>query len=271
MDRNGGEVVAKHLVFGKRRVTHDQQLIFTRALDTLGGLLHPCILPLMGAGQISGDEGVLFLPYMTHGSLAAVLSTEPKPSWWGPSVVAIMVIGIVMGMRYAHAQGVVHGSLKPNNVLLDGAHHIRICDFGALEWAKAGVAREVPNDAAFYIDQGVPEDEEDDTGFCEDVYAFGLIFYEIMMIGKSSHDVMKRITLNKMLSGIRPDISKDFSEWVRGLIDDCWAPNPKHRPSFETIYQLFEKHHYQIQNGVKQDEVQSYIRYMSELARERSL
>jgi serine/threonine protein kinase len=123
-----------------------------------------------------------------------------------------MVLGTGMGMKHAHSQGVSHGSLKPNNVMLDGAHHIRICDFGAVEWAKAGAVRETPNGAAFDTDQGIADDDEDDNGFAEDVYAFGLMFYEIMMIGKVSHDVMKRITLNKMLRGTRPEISKHFNE-----------------------------------------------------------
>jgi hypothetical protein len=80
MDRDGGEFVAKHMLFIKGRITHDQQVIFTRTLASIAGLTPPCILPFIGSGQISGDEVVLFLPYMTHRSLNAHLNTDPQPS-----------------------------------------------------------------------------------------------------------------------------------------------------------------------------------------------
>ncbi|KAJ7881614.1 kinase-like domain-containing protein [Mycena olivaceomarginata] len=41
-----------------------------------------------------------------------------------------LVNGILSGMEYLHANLVVHGDIKPQNILVDRAHVACICDFG---------------------------------------------------------------------------------------------------------------------------------------------
>jgi serine/threonine protein kinase len=49
---------------------------------------------------------------------------------WTLILKAIAVAGIVLGMEFLHSVGLIHGFLKPNNVLFDEYHRIRIADFG---------------------------------------------------------------------------------------------------------------------------------------------
>jgi tRNA A-37 threonylcarbamoyl transferase component Bud32 len=259
LDRNGREYVAKFFTFIKGRISHDQQMNFAKTAESLQGLTHPRLLRFIGSSQIGDDSAMILMPFTPSGSLADLLNTNPKPPWWTPTAVVIIFIGIILGMEYAHSQEINHGSLKPRNILLDGEHNIMISDFGAAQWERAGVRREVQQDAVLYVDQGGYEDDEDQNGFAADVYSFGVILYEIMMTGRGPADVLRRIALNKILSGTRPELPRDFNQWVRDLVDDCWSPNPKQRPPFQKIMQIFEKEHFVIASGVNVSEVEAVI------------
>jgi serine/threonine protein kinase len=191
------------------------------------------------------------------------MNQNPRPAWWNSTTITIILVGIVLGMADAHKNKVVHGSLKPNNILLDGEHLVKISDFGALEWQRAGISREVATDALLYIDQSPDDDDDDDLGFERDVYSFGIILYEILMVGKGLHDVIKRIALNKILSGTRPDIPDTFTDWVSNLIDDCWAAHPKQRPTFNRIFTILSERKFQLLKDVKVEEVQNFVTRIS--------
>jgi serine/threonine protein kinase len=80
--------------------------------------------------------------YSRNGSLKDVLSA--RPLWWTPTAKAITVAGIVLEMKFLHSFGLIHGSLKPSNVLFDEYHLIQIADFGRSrhDWrASAATAR----------------------------------------------------------------------------------------------------------------------------------
>jgi serine/threonine protein kinase len=257
LERNGREYVAKLLTFTRGRISNDEQMVFTQTVENLKGLVHPCILRFVGSSQNGNDSGMILMAYLPCGSLAEVLNSDPKPGWWNGTSMMIIVIGIVLGMMEAHKKGICHGNLKPSNVLLDGEHLVRVSDFGSLEWEKAGVKKELRNE--FYADQGMVEDDDEDVDIERDVYSFGMILYELEMLGKGLPDVIKRIAFNKILSGTRPELPRDLKDWIRDLIDDCWDLNLKHRPSFERIFGVLRDHNFEGFGGVEVGEVENFV------------
>jgi serine/threonine protein kinase len=61
-------------------------------------------------------------------SLAEILSVSPD--WWTPTAKVKAVVGIVLGLRFAHSFGLIHGHLTANNIFFDGDHRVQITDFG---------------------------------------------------------------------------------------------------------------------------------------------
>src|SRR6266436_2946110 len=90
-----------------------------------------------------------------------------------------IALQICAGLREAHAQGIVHRDLKPANIMLDRSGTVKIMDFG--------VARLIQNTGPMtgtivgtpaYM---APEQAElKPIGPCTDIYALGLVLYEMI-------------------------------------------------------------------------------------------
>jgi serine/threonine protein kinase len=143
-------------------------------------------------------------------------------------------------MRYIHSQGIIHRDLKPGNILLSRNFRALISDFGLTRFES----KDSPGtgDTGTYA-YAAPEqlDENSIPTIKLDVFAFGLVVYEIMgsvpVFGEGEYllGVVKRLR-----SGILPDIPVKFGGLMRTLIPRCWSYDPPSRPSFNDIFRDLE-------------------------------
>jgi serine/threonine protein kinase len=100
-------------------------------IENLINLRHPCIAAPIGfvVGIESGSQRELKIVrmYLEGCSLLEVVSVNPI--WWTSTVKAKAVAGIVLGLRFAHSLGLLHGHLTGSNILFDSEHCIQIVDF----------------------------------------------------------------------------------------------------------------------------------------------
>ena len=196
-------------------------------------------------------QGIGFKPFMI------VTEYMPFGSLWdhrtelNSNQQTIIAIGIAHGMRYLHSRNIMHRDLKSPNILLDSWLWPKVADFGL---SKIMTDRESENSEVGTLHWMAPEifDSRQGYGLPVDVYAYGMILYEMLMERlpfselagpKGEHDAaaIKRA----VLAGERPKIDLDPETAVDAipivsLIKDCWKQDPKERPSFETIYEMFE-------------------------------
>ena len=88
-------------------------------------LQHPHILALFDSGEVSG-RAWMALPYIEGGSLRQLLDRQ------GPLPVeeALPLLqGITRALQYAHDRQILHGDIKPENILIDRGHAY-LADFG---------------------------------------------------------------------------------------------------------------------------------------------
>lgn len=98
---------------------------FAREIQLLARLQHPHIVPVLGTGVAEGLPYYL-MPYIEGESLGARLQREgplPVDDVWR------LLRELLDALAAAHAIGVVHRDMKPDNVLL-AAQHAMITDFG---------------------------------------------------------------------------------------------------------------------------------------------
>jgi eukaryotic-like serine/threonine-protein kinase len=152
---------------------------FRREIQLAASLQHPHIVPLHAAGQ-AGDLLYYTMPLVEGESLRAKLAREGEL----PVSETIRILADVAdALAYAHAHGVVHRDIKPDNVLLSGKHAV-VTDFGVSKAVSAssggsltslGVALGTP--AYMAPEQAAADPHVDHRA---DLYALGVLGYEML-------------------------------------------------------------------------------------------
>jgi serine/threonine-protein kinase len=152
-----------------RRARFDEeQRILTR-------LQHPAIVPLYHAGETESRAAWFAMEYVdgipiTDHCYAADLSIRQRLA---------LLREVCVAVRAAHTRLVVHGDLKPSNILVDREGRVRLLDFG--------VASRLDSDAPRMTGRlltpaySAPERHADDSVSVQaDVYSLGILLFELI-------------------------------------------------------------------------------------------
>ncbi|HEX9292814.1 MAG TPA: serine/threonine-protein kinase [Gemmatimonadales bacterium] len=206
---------------------------FNREIQLSASLQHPHIVPLLAAG---GADDVLYytMPLVEGEALRTRLSREGEL----PVRDTVRILkDVADALAYAHARGVVHRDIKPDNVLLSGQHAV-VADFGvakAVSQAKTesgltsvGVALGTP---AYMAPEQAAGDPNIDAR--ADIYAFGAMAYEMLtgrppFSGMAPHQMLAAHVTEPVvpITDRRPTLPPLLAD----LVMTCLAKNPADRP-----------------------------------------
>ncbi len=211
-------------------------------------LEHPNILPVLEAGEVNGISYITS-PYNPGPSLSRWLRGRPAPV--PPAAAAHLLARLADGVDHAHQRGVIHRDLKPANVLLAPAGPLasgpeapfsateadlladrltpKITDFGLAKLldgqgddTRTGALLGTPRYSA-------PEQVEGrraDIGPAADVYALGVILYEMLTLttpfaASSDLELLRRISGDDAPSPRRhrPDLPCDLESICLKCLD----------------------------------------------------
>ncbi|CAE6418239.1 unnamed protein product [Rhizoctonia solani] len=194
---------------------------------------HPSILELSGV-TIFRDQIAMVSPWVEHGHLRWFLSQHPQANR------CALCIGIADGVDYMHKKGVIHGDMKPENILVSKDHTPKLTDFRNAVISKYTLQFLRSNTTpSMSMRWTAPEilSEETKTTQAGDVYALGMIVFEVMTgilpyDGVREPSIMRRILAGQVPS--RPEAhipaGVDQADRLWSLITSCWAFDPKERP-----------------------------------------
>ena len=205
---------------------------FLREIEIAAHLQHPNILPLLDSGE-AGGRLFYVMPFVEGQSLRDRLTREHEL----PVNEAVrLIVEIVDALAYAHARGVVHRDIKPDNVMLSGRHGL-IADFGVAraissatnpsQITSLGVALGTPS----YMS---PEQATADPAVDHrtDIYAVGVLASELIagtvpFTGTSPQKVLAAHVMETAapLSKHRPGIAPALEQAVM----QCLAKKPADR------------------------------------------
>jgi predicted permease len=154
---------------------------FLKEIGFTTQLYHPHILPLYDAGVAAGQPYYV-TAYMREGSLRDLLARQHRlPA----TQVATLIAGIAAALSHAHAHGILHCDIKPENVLLAG-DHAYLADFGvaravyreAFEWDRPSSLDSSAGTPA-YVSPEQAAGERDLDGR-SDLYSLGCLAFEML-------------------------------------------------------------------------------------------
>src|SRR5207248_780227 len=128
------------------------------------------------------------------------------------------------GLEAAHAAGVVHRDLKPQNIMVEKDGHVVVMDFGI---AHSGQSRGVTQTGAFlgtpeYMSPEQAQTEEVDAR--SDIFSLGLIFYELLtgklpFHGKTVLETMFKRTKERAIPPA--EIEQSIPKGANDIVNKC--------------------------------------------------
>src|SRR5688572_16699463 len=199
-------------------------------------LQHPHILPVFATGDTDG------LPYYTMPFVEGEsLRVRLMRAGAMPIAVAVSILrDVARALEFAHAKGVVHRDVKPDNILLAG-NTATVSDFGI---AKALLASHEATVSAPMTDLGVvigtpqymaPEQATADAALDHrvDLYALGCVAYELIA-GEPPFSGSTASLIRAHIVDTPPPLATkraDVPEALAALVERCLQKDPDDRPA----------------------------------------
>ena len=147
---------------------------FYREAQTAGALTHPNIVTIYDVGE---DLGMSYL-------VMEFVEGETLAQWMKRQRFSVAQIKHViyhggMGLDYAHASGVVHRDVKPDNIIVSTAGLVKVMDFGIARVMESSLTKtgSVIGTPAYMSPEQVNGQKLDARS---DIFSLGVILYELL-------------------------------------------------------------------------------------------
>lgn len=202
---------------------------FTDEAQTLANLNHPGLVSVYDSG-IDGQQPYLVTELVSGWTLGEVLSQERLP------LDEITRIGIDLAdvLGHVHQHGVVHGDVKPSNVLIGRDNRVRLADFGAAR--PAGASRPGYGTPAYLAPEQVRGDR---AGAPADVFALGLVLLEAVT-GRVEYPGGGREAAEARLNR-SPEVPAELPDSLRRALLAMTEPDPQERPTATQVSSMLAR------------------------------
>ncbi|EPD52841.1 hypothetical protein HMPREF1210_01221 [Paenisporosarcina sp. HGH0030] len=152
---------------------------FQREALSATSLTHPNIVNIFDVGE-DGDIHYLVMEFVEGKTLKQYI-TDAAPL--SPNEAVTIMKQLTSAIAHAHQNQIIHRDIKPQNILMDGTHHVKITDFG-IAMALSATSFTQTNSVLGTVHYLSPEQARGGTATKKsDIYALGIVLYELL-IGK---------------------------------------------------------------------------------------
>jgi serine/threonine protein kinase/tetratricopeptide (TPR) repeat protein len=244
-DKSTSQLVAiKRVIPPPGNLAHEYVMWFYKEARALAALNHPNIVRAHDFGQLRDGSPFLAMELVTGASLHDLTHAR-----LGFPVIWSVVDQILAALAHAHARGVIHGDLKPSNVLVepngDDPPTVHVLDFG-LAWLRLDAQDErlsgmKPMEFAPHAGAGTPgymapeqiQHEMHHVCGATDLYSLGCVLYRLLG-GKAPFSGNSKELLRVHAFDPAPELKPviDVPDGVAGYVMRLLAKRPWDRWEF---------------------------------------
>jgi tetratricopeptide (TPR) repeat protein len=210
------------------RLEQDELAHFLAEARIIAHLEHPHIVRVLDFG-LEGAKPFLVLAFAPRGSMR---QRYPRESALPLADVARCARQIASALEYAHTQNLIHGDVKPENILIGRTEELLLSDFGVAVIASHSSPRDDISGTVAYM---APEQLRGEPCFASDQYALGVVVYEWLCGVRPFSGSFTEIALQHMQAA-PPSLSERMPQLpaaVEQVVMKALAKEPQQR--FNTI------------------------------------
>lgn len=160
----------------KKEFREDENFVrkFRSEAQASAGLLHPNVVNVYDVGE---DRGLYYMVMELVEGITLKEYIEKKGRLSHKEVISI-AIQMCSGIGAAHAAGIIHRDIKPQNIIISKDGKVKVTDFGI---AKAVTSNTISTNAMGSVHYTSPEQAR--GGFSDqksDIYSIGITLYEMV-------------------------------------------------------------------------------------------
>ncbi|KFO36177.1 Inactive tyrosine-protein kinase 7 [Fukomys damarensis] len=238
------EGTAETLVLVKSLQSKDeqQQLDFRREFEMFGKLNHANVARLLGLCR-EAEPHYMVLEYVDLGDLKQFLRISKskdeklKSQPLSTKQKVALCTQVALGMEHLSNNRFVHKDLAARNCLISARRQVKV--------SALGLSKDVYNSEYYHFRQAwvplrwmSPEAVlEGDFSTKSDVWAFGVLMWEVFTHGELPHSGQAddEVLADLQVGKARLPQPEGCPSKLYQLMQRCWAPSPKDRPSFSEI------------------------------------
>ena len=155
---------------------------------------------------------------------------------------------IIEGTLFLHSHDIIHGDIKPSNVLVNGIgdnnFEFKLTDYACTtlpmqQSSHSTTLKQLmtPGYMAPELNPSSVNSLPVQPSIASDIYAFGVLSYELICSRPAWQNISMSL-LESVRNGFRPSFPQEVDKVLEGLIKECWHQHPGSRPEAATVLEV---------------------------------
>lgn len=221
--------VALKIMHPHLRGAEEARRRFWREARSVARLRHPRVLEIYDFSGEGSDEAYIAAELLTGPTLKAYRESQAEMP---AEIAACFAIEIANALEAAHAAGIVHRDVKPENVLLHDARTIKLTDFGIADMVDSQSMTATGQILGSPGHMAPEQIEGKDCDARTDLFSLGTVLYylatgRLPFTGRNPHQVLKRIMDGEYADPLR--VNPTIGGRLREIIVKALAREPSER------------------------------------------